>query len=208
MFRLKKQVFASKTWYNFDITQNMEVDMTADNDSGEKPLFTIKPRYYFSVILPRSIPVMMFIFLFIGALCFIGSIFFGMAIPSIFDFDGLEEGVVMVVGLVIGLIATFFSCLGYHFMLAQTYKRSEYRFFSDRTEFYEGFFTIMKKSIEYTKILEVSMTSGVLQQQKNLGSFTLLTAATTVDRPSGLKIPDIENPDENYKKIKQIVQKK
>ena len=92
------------------------------------------------------------------------------------------------------------------------------KIYDDRLEFEEGFFTINKKEIRFKDITEVNLRKGIIQQTYGLGTIYLATAATSSSRPnpfsilglgsssgSGITIPDIQNSDEAYEKIKQLV---
>ena len=87
------------------------------------------------------------------------------------------------------------------------YNYSVYKFYNSKLEYSENFFTKEIKSINYKKVLEVTLTKGIIQQGFQLGTIVLSTAATTTSmRGSGIRIPDIQNPDAVYQKIKQLVE--
>jgi uncharacterized membrane protein YdbT with pleckstrin-like domain len=50
------------------------------------------------------------------------------------------------------------------------YARSEYKFFDDRLEFVEGFFSLSKRVIRLKDIKEVTLRKGLFQRQYGLGS--------------------------------------
>ena len=99
------------------------------------------------------------------------------------------------------------------------YQKTEYRFFEDRLEFEEGFFTINKKVIRYKDIKEVTLRRGVLQRANNLGTVYLATMATGAGNAvnpfsalgfsstsaSGISVRDIENPETEFEKIRALV---
>jgi membrane protein YdbS with pleckstrin-like domain len=58
------------------------------------------------------------------------------------------------------------------------YGRTEYRFFADRLEFEEGFFSINKKVIKFRDVKEVTLRKGFLQRFYDLGTIYLATLAT------------------------------
>jgi len=87
------------------------------------------------------------------------------------------------------------------------YNYSVYRFYNSKLEYTESFLTKEIKSINYKKVLEVTLSKGIIQQGFELGTIVLSTAATTTSmRGSGIRIPDIKNPDAVYQKIKQLVE--
>ncbi|MDX2027819.1 MAG: PH domain-containing protein [Alphaproteobacteria bacterium] len=99
------------------------------------------------------------------------------------------------------------------------YDRTEYKFYDDRLEFEEGFFTINKKIIKYKDIREVTLRKGILQRACGLGTIYLATLATGSTSyasaavafgfgnvsASGICVRDISEPDEMYEKIKTLV---
>ena len=50
------------------------------------------------------------------------------------------------------------------------YSRTEYRFFHNRLEFEEGFFSINKKVIKYRDVKEVTLRKGIFQRIYGLGT--------------------------------------
>jgi uncharacterized membrane protein YdbT with pleckstrin-like domain len=99
------------------------------------------------------------------------------------------------------------------------YSRTEYRFFEDRLEFEEGFFSINKKVIRFRDVKEITLRRGILQRIYGLGTIylaTLATGSTYNFNPfmalgfgnvsaSGVSVRDIENPDRIFDQIRQIV---
>jgi uncharacterized membrane protein YdbT with pleckstrin-like domain len=99
------------------------------------------------------------------------------------------------------------------------YLRTEYRFYDDRLEFDEGFFTINRKVIKYQDIKEVSLRKGILQRIYNLGTIYLATLATGSSSrdnffyglgfgnisASGIGVRDVSDPDATFEKIKALV---
>ena len=58
---------------------------------------------------------------------------------------------------------------GFHsslFWQRLNYSRTEYRFFSDRLEFEEGFFSRNRKVVEYRDVKEVTLREGILQKRR------------------------------------------
>jgi membrane protein YdbS with pleckstrin-like domain len=99
------------------------------------------------------------------------------------------------------------------------YGRTEYRFFADRLEFEEGFFSINKKVIRFRDIKEVTLRKGILQRIYGLGTIYLATLATGSGqnfRPfvalgfgnvsgSGISVRDIADPDQTFDRIRKLV---
>lgn len=104
----------------------------------ETPLFVLKPKLgvaLFSSMLPWALFIL----------------FFGITL-------------VVSLGVTLGILGIFLGLLGlciilglvftYHLL---TFKRTEYQFFKDRVEYYEGFFTKIRKSMPYDKINNISL---------------------------------------------------
>ncbi len=99
------------------------------------------------------------------------------------------------------------------------YSRTEYRFYADRLEFEEGFFSINKKVIMFRDVREVTLHKGVLQRIYGLGTIYLATLATGSSgnlnlfmalgfgnvSASGVSVRDIEDPDRMFEKVRQLV---
>jgi membrane protein YdbS with pleckstrin-like domain len=99
------------------------------------------------------------------------------------------------------------------------YSRTEYRFYADRLEFDEGFFSINKKVIKFRDVKETTLRKGILQRTYDLGSIYLATLATGSTRntnpfmalgfgnvsASGVIVRDIRDPDATFEKVKRLV---
>lgn len=99
------------------------------------------------------------------------------------------------------------------------YSRTEYRFYPDRLEFDEGFFSINKKVIKFRDVKEVTMRNGILQRIYGLGTIylaTLATGSTPNANPfvalgfgnvsaSGVSVRDIRDPDRAFENIRRLI---
>jgi membrane protein YdbS with pleckstrin-like domain len=99
------------------------------------------------------------------------------------------------------------------------YSRTEYRFYSDRLEFDEGFFSINKKVIKFRDVKETTLRQGILQRTYGLGSIylaTLATGSTGNTNPftalgfgnvsaSGVIVRDVGDPETTFQKVRQLV---
>ncbi len=99
------------------------------------------------------------------------------------------------------------------------YSRTDYRFYPDRLEFDEGFFSINRKVINFQDVKEVTLRKGILQRIYGLGTIYLATLATGSMgnmnlfyalgfgnvSASGISVRDIENPDAVFEKVRAIV---
>jgi uncharacterized membrane protein YdbT with pleckstrin-like domain len=121
--------------------------------------------------------------------------------------------------IVFGAVAFFGFPLVAYFGKKLNYSRTEYRFFTDRLEFEEGFFSINKKVIRFHDVNEVTLHKGFFQRFYGLGTIYLATLATGSSRTfnpfmalgfgnvsaSGVGVRDIENPDQVFDKIRGLV---
>ena len=141
---------------------------------------------------------------------------------------GFIGGIAMSTGLfpkswpihyVVGAAAFFAIPLVAYFGKKLNYSRTEYRFYSDRLEFDEGFFSVNKKVIKFRDVKETSLRKGILQRIYGLGSIYLATLATGSTRgtnpfvalgfgnvsASGIIVRDIRDPDSIFEKVRQLV---
>jgi uncharacterized membrane protein YdbT with pleckstrin-like domain len=121
--------------------------------------------------------------------------------------------------IVFGALAFFGVPIVAYFGKQLNYSRTEYRFFADRLEFEEGFFSINKKVINFRNVKEVTLRKGLLQRIYGLGTIylaTLATGSTPRSNPfvalgfgnvsaSGINVRDVRDPDEMYEKVRRLV---
>lgn len=100
------------------------------------------------------------------------------------------------------------------------YKNTIYRVYSDRLQIDEGFFTRRRKEVYISSVREVNLRRGILQRLVGLGSVYVATTATgqgsgwqtsaligaTSTFGSGLMLMDLENSEEAYEKIHELVE--
>lgn len=118
-----------------------------------------------------------------------------------------------------GILAFFAVPLIAYFGKRLNYSRAEYRFFDDHLELEEGFFSVNKKEVRYSDVREITLHKGFLQNICGLGTIYLATLATGSSpksnafgslgfgnvTASGVCIRDIPNPDQEYEKIRRVV---
>lgn len=79
---------------------------------------------------------------------------------------------------------------------------------TDHMEYYEGFWTVEQKSIDFRNVTEVYMRKGVFERNYGLGTVVLATPATSAAGGrgmSGISIHNIKNPDEVYQRVKDLI---
>jgi membrane protein YdbS with pleckstrin-like domain len=88
----------------------------------------------------------------------------------------------------------------------QTYAQTEYRFYDDRLEYAEGFWTAEKKSIPLDRITEVSLRRGVIQRRYGIGTLFLATPATGGSQSrSGISLRDVPNAEQLFEQVKGLI---
>jgi len=171
------------------------------SDRSATPRFVLKPRFIPLVTILSVLPLQLFFALwgggFFGGFGMFAVQALGLDLPEWFTF--VFFAVVFFFGIP---ILTYFAS-------TRTCAKTEFRFFPDKLEYYEGFFAVEEKTILYKNITEVNLRRGIFQRKYGLGTIVLSTPATgfTSGRSrSGIRIYDIENPELNYQKIKNMVE--
>jgi membrane protein YdbS with pleckstrin-like domain len=173
--------------------------------SGTDIKFSVKPVFVGWITLLMQLPVQIFLAIWSGG-------FFGVMAANLTGSRWSWPPVILIAAIVfIGMPAVTYA------LKKLNYARTEYRFYADRIEFEEGFFSINKKVVRYENVKEVTLRKGFLQQFYSLGTIYLSTVATGVDTPttlfaglgsvsaSGVSVRDIPNADDSYDAIKNLV---
>jgi len=90
----------------------------------------------------------------------------------------------------------------------RTYAQTEYKFYRDRLEYSEGFWTAEQKIIKYKNITETYLRKGIIQRRYGLGTVYLGTPTTGYAQGramSGIRIANIENPDKVYDAVQRAL---
>jgi uncharacterized membrane protein YdbT with pleckstrin-like domain len=130
-------------------------------------VFTARPVFVGWITLLPQLPIQLFLTLWVGG--FFGGL--SSALPI------FERGS-WVPFLFFGGIAFFGILAVAYFGKKLNYSLTEYRFFPDKLEFQEGFFSLNKKVIEYRDVKEITLRNGVFQRIYGLGTIYLATLAT------------------------------
>ncbi len=170
-------------------------------DQSSAPSLIIRPFFTpFSVVL-SLIPLQIFFTIW-------GAVVFGIA--GFFIIEYLELSInPWTFALVFGIIFFIFTPVTAAYIVLQRYSRTEYRFYPDRLEYEEGFYTGQQKSVGIEYIIEVNLIQGFWKRLFDLGTIVLSTAATgekSGSPRSGIRIPDVHRPYEAYRAIKHIIE--
>jgi membrane protein YdbS with pleckstrin-like domain len=171
-------------------------------------MLTLRPVFIGWIVLLYQLPFQLFF-------TFWSAMFFGGMLSSfhVFPKDSLAPFVCF------GALAFCAVPLVIYFGKKLNYARTEYKFSNDRLEFEEGFFTINEKIVRYRDVREVTLRKGFFQRMYDLGSIYLATEATgSSTRPnifsgfgfgnvsaSGIGVCDIRDPDQNFERIRSMV---
>ncbi len=164
------------------------------------PLLVTKPTFIPWVTIVSVLPIQIFFTIwagfFFGGLSLFAVQFFNLKLPAWSTF------------IFFGILFFFGIPVVFYIAKKNTYAKTEYRFFQDKLEYYEGFFTVEEKSISYKNIVEVNLRQGIIQKKYGLGTILLSTPATghqTGVSRSGKRILDIKEPRKIYKKVKELI---
>lgn len=83
------------------------------------------------------------------------------------------------------------------------HKYIEYNFYTTKLEYKDGFLDREEKELKYKYVREVTMSQSILERLFNIGTIHIYTNATSSN--NGIWIHCIENVQEQYKTIKQII---
>lgn len=188
--------------------QQVQVDTTSSpvysykGNNSATPLLVLKPRFIPVVTILTVLPLQIFFTLWGGG--FFGG--FGM-----FAIQALDLNLPNWLPFVAFASLFFFAIPILTFTFSsKTYDRTEFRFYPDKLDYYEGFFTVEEKTISYRNVTEVNLRRNIFQRKYGLGTIILSTPATGYVRGrarSGILIFDIENPEKHYAEIKRLVEK-
>jgi membrane protein YdbS with pleckstrin-like domain len=170
----------------------------------DRPVLVLRPRFIGWATLLTVLPIQLFMTFWAGGFCggfstvFTRFLFRGGRPPfSLFIFWGA--------------VAFFGIPLVTYFSKKRGYARTEYRFYPNRLEYFEGFLNIEQKTVIYHNIHRVDLHRGVVQRRYGLGTIILGTPSdamyTRGSRPSGIRLTDIEDAERVYGYVKELIQR-
>ncbi len=172
----------------------------ASERQDNKPVLTLKPVFISWVTILSVAPFALFVAAWVGIFTT------GLGL-SVLKGSGIGWPVWYVVGF-----AEVLLCVGVPTLIyvarKRTYAQTEYKFYPDRFEYAEGFWTAENKTINYKNITEANLKRGVIQRKYGLGTIYLATPATGLQQgraASGIRIADIPNSDEVYDTIRELI---
>ncbi len=172
---------------------------SADRGSVEtEPTVVLRPRFVPSLTLAQLLPLQVFFTLwgggFFGGFSMVGVQALKLPVPEWAPFAFF--GTLFFVGIPV---------LAFR-VAKRSAEQTEFRFFSDKLEYFEGFFNVEQKRIDLADVTEVSLTKGVLQSKHGLGTVHLSTRVGVVtSRRPGIRLANIEDPDLVYENVTKLV---
>jgi membrane protein YdbS with pleckstrin-like domain len=164
------------------------------------PVVTARPVFIPWVTVASVLPIQLFMTVwaggFFGGFGMFGLKALGLNLPLWFTF------------VFFGALAFFGIPFIAYYSKKKTYAKTEYKFYPDRLEYAEGFWTAENKTIKYKNITETNLRKGIIQKKYGLGTIILSTPATGIQQGrarSGIRISDIENTEEIYNKVQSLI---
>ncbi len=179
----------------------MQVPRAEEPDTGE-PVLVMRPRFIGWVTVLAVLPFQLFLTVwgagFFGGFGMFAVKALGLPVPPWFTF-------------------VFFGCLFFfglpllvYTAKKRTYAQTEYRFYRNRLEYAEGFWTAENKTVKYDKVTETAMRRGIIQRRYGLGTIFLATPATGFQQGkamSGIRIRDVEQPEKVFDAVERLIGK-
>ena len=171
-------------------------EQSFSKSSGEEddPRITVNPALKTALLLTHSLGVALFASFFLG-------MFFGPITAGIFAFvlsGGTPwAGIFPFIGfLVIWVIAYFWK--------KKTLENTQYKFYSDKVEYFEGFLVRNRKTVSYRKVTNVGQKEGIFERIFGLGSVYLDTAGSS-KKGHEVGMHYLEDPNKVYDAVTELV---
>ena len=172
---------------------------TRPSASEGELLMTLKPVFVSKLAYLRSIPVVIFLGLFLsfflfplvtGILGFILSLFIG-------DLGYLAATFIYILSWIIGVPVLF------RWLTKRNYEETEYNIYDDKVEYSEGYLNVSKNIARLNRIVDVHFKKGILQKRYGLGTITMDMAGG--GKRNAIRLLDLENPEEIYEELQDLI---
>jgi membrane protein YdbS with pleckstrin-like domain len=154
---------------------------------------TIKPSIKNSLLLINSLGITIIISFFFGWI-------FGSPLIVVLSFFGGTGILIGFVSIIIIFLIIF--CIVFLFKKA-TLKKTKFKFYKDKVEYYEGFLVKNRKTIHYDKISNIGQRKGIIEGWFGLGTIFIDTAGFS-KKGHELSMKYLENPDQIYDWISKV----
>lgn len=182
----------------------------------EQPLLTMRPKFVPILGLLSQIPIQIYFTIVASIFSFFIVSFPFQTLTSFLQTSDDAQALtgfrvpILVPVIVIALFDLIVLPITGYLLMRRRYAMTEYRFFRSNLEYYEGFFTIERKTIDYQAIAEITVREGPLQQKFGLGRLELSTTATGTESGvsrSGIELSDLEEPQKAYRQVRELMRK-
>ena len=200
------------------------MESTNNSEQKDKPFLVVKPAIKTPLILLES--SLIALFLNIPFLIFISTILMSFGFGSLFftliafkltanpnnlnPVEFIKAGIILqkLVFTPLGLVVTFiiFTFIVYQIIKA-VLKKTEYRFYKDRVEYYHGFLVRSRKTLSYDKISNLGVREGIIERMFGLGTIFIDTAGYSRTGYE-LAMHNLENPNQIYEQLSKLITKK
>lgn len=174
---------------------NSTLSSVTQHDKHE-PLLIVKPRLVTWVMLARYIPLQI-------NLTIIGALFFGSLVFLYHAMSGTPQHFFrpfIFFGSFFFLSVPLLIYIAYRKTINATY----YQFYTDRLEYYDGFWTIQHKILYYKHITDMSLRRNLLQRLYGIGTLHF-SVPSMGPKYRGLFVPDIEHSTVIFDQVQNIV---
>ena len=152
--------------------------------------FNVKPTFKIGYIIISEFAIwVFFIFLLVPMI---------MLLLMMESIEGLEA-------IILGILVCILLYCGWLILRKKQYENYSYDFYKTKVIYKDGFINKSEKEVKYKHIREVSKRESFIQRFFGLGTITLHTNAET-GYLNGIHIINVENVDEVYKKINEIIE--
>ena len=146
----------------------------------------VKPTFKFAYMVLPSLCLFTLIVIFFS-LIFIG-------------ISPLASAIAFSFGFIVVVFIEFIKAL----IVKKQYDCYTYDFYKTKVIYRDSFLNISEKEVKYKFIIEATMRQSFIQRWFNLGNIVLFTNAET-GLGNGIIITNVEDVNEKYKKIKEII---
>lgn len=195
--------FCPKCGNEFNIIMNTNANNNVDRNTV---IFEVKPSFKFSyVVLPKLLKELIYLIPMIAI-----AIYFISTMNRMTAKLGNTSSISMTTYLPILLIIIGILLLKVVITLVKSvlekkqYENYVYTFYSDRVIFRDSFLNVSEKELKYKYIREITKRQSFIQRYFNIGNIVLFSNAET-GFVSGIFMINIENVDNVYKQIKEII---
>ena len=118
----------------------------------------------------------------------------------------LSENTVFLAYGICYLALLYISLIVFVILDKKNFEVTSYKVYDDKIEFEEGFINHKYTTVKFADVKEIHHEQNFFQRKVGLGTIKFVTAANVGTR-TGISFVDIENSNEVYLKVKEIIEK-